>query len=72
MDNPDVYIVINKGELPDDDNFETGSNFEWVLQRAKERAEVRTGVQTIYKLVPVTEVSLEITTKVITKDLSQP
>lgn len=72
MDNPDIYIVINKGEIPTgDDDYEAGSNFDWLVEQAKKRVgEYRS--QIIYKLVPVMEVSLEVTTKVITKDLSQP
>ena len=72
MDNPDIYMVINKNELPtSEDDYECGSNLEWVVEQAKRRVgECRP--QIIYKLVPVMEVSIEVTTKIITKDLSQP
>lgn len=70
MNNPDTYIVVNKGEVPDSDDSEFGSNFDWIVDRAKQRAESRTTPQVIYKLVPVMEVSIEVTIKVLTKDLT--
>lgn len=73
MDNPDIYIACAKGELPTGDgDFEVGSNFDWIVERTKSCASALRNTQVIYKLVPVMEVSLEVTTKVITKDLSQP
>lgn len=75
MNNPDMYIVCNKGEMLEDDgtaNFEAGSNFEWITDRAKRRAENQTTPQIVYKLVPVMEICLEVTTKIITKDLVPP
>jgi hypothetical protein len=72
MDNPDIYMVINKNELPtSEDDYECGSNLEWIIEQAKRRVREHCS-QVVYKLVPVMEISLEVTTKVITKDLSQP
>ena len=71
MNDPDIFIVANKGELPEcDGDCEVGSNFDWIVERAKKHVEILRKTQVIYKLVPMMEVSIEVTTKVLIKDLT--
>jgi hypothetical protein len=69
VNNPSQYIVIGVGEEIDSEHMEVGSNLDWITDRAKDRASVHRSTQVVYKLVPVLECYLEVTTKIITKEL---
>lgn len=71
MNNPDMYIMLRSlDELSSEDGVSSFSNLEWGKKQACTCAEGSQGTYTIYKLVPVFQASLEVTTKVIEKDLS--
>lgn len=69
MNNPTQYIILGAGDLVDSDSIETGSNLDWIKQRASERAGTFRNTQIVYKLVPVLEYHLEVTTKIVSKEL---
>lgn len=70
MDNPIQFILVQEGDPVT--NGVVASNLDWLKEAAVKQAKASSCKQTIYKMVPVMEFSFEVTTKVITKDLTQP
>lgn len=70
--NPDVYILLRSlDSLSDEDGISWFSNLDYGKAQAVKCVSQHSPKYTIYKLVPVFEASLEVSTKVIEKDLTQ-
>lgn len=73
MDNPTVYIHGPKtSSIPDLESFEPCSNLDYAKEQCIKDAQTYHGGRIIYKLVPVFEANLEVTTKVLVKDFNEP
>lgn len=68
METPQEYILAGEGEATE--NWSKFSNMEWGKKEAIANANQLGTTWTIYKLVPVFEARVEVTRKVITKDIA--
>lgn len=68
MDNPQLYIYGPNDGI-DLECFNLVSNLDYAKEQCIKDAETYKDTRVIYKLVPVFEVELEVTTKLVTRDI---
>lgn len=71
MDNPTLYIYGTKESMLDLQTFEVASNLDYAQAQCIKYAGSCHSTQVVYKLVPVFEASVEVTTRVIETDLTK-
>jgi hypothetical protein len=68
MNNPDLYVMLQSVEdLSGYEGVDPFSNLDWGKGQARIHADATGKSYTIYKLVPVFEVHIETTTKIVEK-----